>query len=657
MFRLSVCWIAVCGIMTCSSTGRAQAPTASPTTQAINELIAAKWQEAEIKQPAKRATDHEFIRRVFIDLIGRIPYPEEVLDFEQDRSADKRAKLVKRLLHADDYKPRIGGQFVPKPGGSRGEFVSYDYASEYARHWSNIWTIWLMTRSGHPLYREQMRYWLERQFEKNVPYRDMVTDLITATGATNENGAVNFVIHHIGESIPQDKRSELGRFDGVPITSRVTRLFLGLQTQCIQCHDHPFNKEWVQSDFWGVNAFFRQTNRDRSPTPNNGNRQVTDNPVQVTLSDNPGMNSSGIIFYERRDGKLMAAKPNFLKDYAQAMAGELPNKTLTTLSNSRGKTRRQVLAEYVVTHDNFAKAYVNRIWGHLFGRGLNKEASFDDFGSHNEVVHAELLDKLAGEFFNTGYDSKLLLEWICTSDVYSLSHEANPAYIDQQYDPYFARMPLKSMSPEVLFESLMVATRAELLGGGNERIEKARESWMRKLVRNFGDDEGNELTFNGTVIQALLMLNGTELNSEINRGTGKDPKDIGIVRAIAAKHTDRRGMTNAVKVIDELFLAALARHPNKIELETLLELQMKGRKISVEVQVPQTAQPRPKTQPQPLPGRPAQPGRPGGNRPQPAPATTATVPGWIMPAGPNDLSFYQDVFWALLNTNEFILNH
>jgi len=654
MFRLSIYGIAIGVIFVSTSTGRAQTPSVSPMTAAINELIAAKWKEAEIKQPAKRATDHEFIRRVFIDLIGRIPYPEEVLDYEQDRSPDKRIKLVKRLLYSDNYKPKIGGQFVPKPGGGRNEFVSFDYTAEYARHWSNIWTVWLMTRSSHSLYREQMRYWLERQFEKNVPYRDLVVDLITATGATNENGAVNFVIHHIGESIPQDKRAELGRFDGVPITSRVTRLFLGLQTQCIQCHDHPFNKEWVQSDFWGVNAFFRQTTRDRSPTPNNGNRQITDNPVQVTLSDDPSLNSSGIVFYERRDGKLMAAKPNFLKDYAQAMAGELPNKTLTSLSNSRGKTRRQILAEYIITHDNFAKAYVNRIWAHLFGRGLNKEPSFDDFGSHNEVVHPELLDKLASEFFNVGFDSKMLLEWICSSDVYNLSHEANPAYADPQYNPYFARMPLKAMSPEVLFESLMVATRAELLGSGNERIEQARENWLRKLVQNFGDDEGNELSFNGTVIQALLMLNGSELNSEINRGAGKDPKEMGIVRAIAAKHTDRRGMTNAAKVIDELFLAALARHPSKVELDTLLELQMKGRKVSVEVSVPPTAQPRPAGNQKPQPGRPNRP----ATAPAPAPApTTATVPGWITPAGPNDLGFYQDLFWALLNTNEFILNH
>lgn len=643
MFRLIATGLAALGLLAVHPSS-ATADTLSPHAAAINELIAAKWAEAEIKRPAARATDHEFIRRVFIDLIGRIPYPEEVIDFEQDRGADKRIRLVKRLLYSSDYKPKMGGQFIPKYGAPKGVVLQFDYTEEYANHWANIWTVWTMTRSAHPLYRDQMHYWFKQHLKQNTPYREVVTQLLTATGASNENGAVNFIIRHIGEPNPAEKRNELGRFDAVPITSRVTKLFLGLQTQCIQCHDHPFNKEWVQSDFWGVNAFFRQVTRDRNPTPNTGNRQITDNPVQVTLSDEPVMNTSGIVFYERRDGKLMASRPNFLKDYAQAMEGEVANKSMTSLSGSRGKSRREVMAEYVVGHDNFSKAYVNRMWGHLFGRGLNQEPSFDDFGSHNEVVHPELLEKLSSEFFNTGFDSKMLLEWICTSDVYGLSHEANPAYVDMKYNPYFARMPLKSMSPEVLFESLMVATRAELFGGGNERIEDARERWMSKLVRNFGDDEGNELSFNGTVIQALLMLNGTELNSEINRN-GKDVKDIGVVRAIAAKHT-RGGQTNARNVIDELFLAALGRHATRIEMDTLIDLQLKGRKVNVEVSVPQQAPP--------TPPRPAV--RPGA-RPQPAQPQSVSVPGWILPAGPNDLGFYQDVFWALLNTNEFILNH
>src|SRR5436305_1739635 len=147
-----------------------------PQTAFINEQIAAKWAEAEIKKPAARCSDNEFLRRAFIDLIGRSATPEEVIDFDQDSSKDKRARLINRL-------------------------------------------------------------------------------------------------------------------------------FQGLQTQCTQCHDHPFNKEWVQADFWGVNAFFRQTNMKGTPTRPVQTGQMMPNIAVVELYDDPALNPTGRVFYERRDGK------------------------------------------------------------------------------------------------------------------------------------------------------------------------------------------------------------------------------------------------------------------------------------------------------------------------------------------------------------------
>lgn len=631
------------GIVAVSTPSARAAEGIPPQTDIINKYIAQGWENAGIK-PTNRATDHEFLRRAFIDLIGRIPTVEEVLDFEQDRSSTKRARLIHRLLYAGSdasvnppYRPRVQGQFVKLDGGKRE--LAFNYAEEYAMHWSNIWTVALLSRSRHPVYHEQMRYWLDNEFLNNTSYRDLVVKLLTATGKTNENGAVNFIIHHLGESNPEDKRSEFGPFDAVPITSRVTRLFLGLQTQCVQCHDHPFNREWVQSDFWGVNAFFRQTVRDKTPT-GVGDRRMMANPERVTLSDETSFNPDGIIFYERRDGKLMAIKPNFLKDYTVAEAGE---NQLKTLQKAGTTNRREALAQYVINHDNFHKAYVNRIWGHLFGRGLHQEPSVDDFGTNNEVVHPELLDSVAQEF-GKYQDMKMLLEWICNSDAYNLSHVASRDATDPKFDPYFARMPLKAMSPEVLFESLMTATKAEAASDADAR-RKLREDWMSKLVRNFGDDEGNEITFNGTVIQALLMMNGRELNSEINRQSETNP-----VRVIAQKHT-RGNNVNARAIIDELFLTTLNRHPTGQELDKILTLQNRGAIVAAEG----NAQAAPAPPPPKSPLRPGQ--RPGAGRRQPTPPPVAAGPRVVPPSGPNDLTFYQDVFWALLNTNEFMLNH
>jgi hypothetical protein len=630
MHRLTAGLLAALSALGCASRLTA---ADHPQTAFINEQIAAKWKEAEIKKPAARATDHEFLRRAFLDLIGRIATPEEVLDFEQDGAPNKRERLVKRLLYEKEYEPKVRGAKVVtgKDDKGRPQYLTFNYADEYAEHWANLWTVWLTSRTVDARYREQMDIWLKAAFAENRSYRELVTQLLTATGKTNENGAVNFILHHLGDANPREKRGELGSFDAVPITSRVTRLFLGLQTQCTQCHDHPFNSEWVQADFWGVNAFFRQTTRSGTPTNRlqNNNRQM--GLAVVELRDSAAVNPSGKIFYERRDGKLAAAQPTFLKDYAQAERGEESTKTLDA-APGKFATRREALARFVVTHDNFAKAYVNRMWGHLFGRGLNKEASVDDFGSHNEVVHPELLAKLAEDFARYNYDPKRLLEWVCTSEPYQLSHVAQKEYADPKYDPYFARMPLKALSPEVLFESLMTATKGESSPSADAR-RQLRERWMAKLVQNFGDDEGNEMTFNGTIIQALLMMNGRELNEEIG------PRGSNVVQKVVQKHT--RGNAVSVEgVLDELFLMTLNRRPTNEERVKLKLIQQRGAVLKAEA-------PRPAPPPKKGP-------RSKGSRQRPNPPA---VPGVVMPSGVGDVTFYQDVFWALLNTNEFMLNH
>ncbi|MCS7020404.1 MAG: DUF1549 and DUF1553 domain-containing protein [Gemmataceae bacterium] len=614
-------------------------PSISPQTQKINELIAAKWKEAGIAKPAERANDWEFMRRVFIDLIGRIPTPEEIIDFERDSSPNKRVKLVQRLLYEEKYVPR--GRDGKPVSSIAGLPVPIDYNNAYAENFAEIWTTWLLTRSNtHRIYREQLRLWLTQQFANSAqypegkPWNRIVYDLITAKGKSNENGAVIFIARHLGDPIVDENNrrttdfSKEGRFDAVPITSRVTRLFLGIQSQCMQCHDHPHHKEYVQTDFWGVNAFFRQTNRSGTTNPMNLGMN-TPPPIEVT--DHPDWNVSGMVFYERRDGQKRATFPTMLRDIAQFENLEPPTKRLVPNSSMsetlRGKTRREILAQWVIEHDNFARAFVNRMWGHLFGRGLTQEPAVDNFHSDNPVVHPELLNYLAEEFKRYGYDPKKLLEWICTSDVYNLSHVANKAYADPKYDAYFTRMPLKAMSPEVLFESLAIATRAEARRGEQFRILKDR--WLQRLTVNFGDDEGNEVNFNGTVVQALLMMNGQELNAEIGTARGGGGAQ-GVVAEVVRRHT-AKGVASPRAIYDELFLMTVSRHPTSQEIARLEEVRL-GKAV-IDLSAPLA--------------------KPGSASPGAKKGVWAVVPG----AAPNDVAFYQDVFWALLNSNEFMLNH
>ena len=205
-------------------------------------------------------------------------------------------------------------------------------------------------------------------------------------------------------------------------------------------------------------------------------------------------------------------------------------------------------------HDNFSRAFVNRMWGHLFGRGLNKEPTVDDFSSNNEVVHPELLDYLAEEFKKYNYDPKKLLEWICTSDAYNLSHVANKEYADPKYDPYFARMPLKAMSPEVHVRLARDRHAAETRKD-EDAYKRLKTAWSQKLTQNFGDDEGNEVSFNGTVVQALLMMNGRELNGEIGSAGRVERR----WSRRGCRQEARKG-ANPRAIYDELFLMTVSRH-------------------------------------------------------------------------------------------------
>jgi hypothetical protein len=184
----------------------------SPQTQKINELIAKGWAEAPkggIKKPADKATDDEFVRRAFIDLIGRIPTPEEVIDFEKDpKPATKRARLIYRLLNETNYTPTDFRTGKPAKSISGLKKVPIDYNDAFAENFAELWTTWMLTRSNtHQLYRNQFHNWLAGKFAASTkhpngtPWNEIVEELISATGKTNENGAVVFTIRHLGDPI------------------------------------------------------------------------------------------------------------------------------------------------------------------------------------------------------------------------------------------------------------------------------------------------------------------------------------------------------------------------------------------------------------------------------------------------------------------------
>lgn len=505
----------------------------------INTTLEKAWSDNGI-EPSKPATEYEWLRRVYLDVVGRIPTVQEIDSYLRLPTTTRRKQTVQALLRSDDY----------------------------ADSWASIWTVWLITRTSPPgISRSKLHEWLAEGFAVNKPYHQMVKELITAQGKCDENGPVNFIAAWVGEPVPADYRSRDGHFDMVPLTSRITKVFLGTQIHCTQCHNHPFIDSRKQDQFWKFNAFLRQVKRE--PAVIQGNVKKTIGRF-YTVTEDPGVNSAGSVFYEQRNGLVLRVAAAYLN-------GERPEKL------EPGK-RREILADFLIQDPMFAKALVNRYWAHFFGRGFCHP--FDDFGEHNEVAHPELLDRLAQAFVQSGYDLRRLITWITLSKPYALSSISNKTNRSQDAAPFFARMQLKAMSPEQLVDSIFIATGADKTPKKPEERRKQYEDWLREFTVRFGDDEGNEATFNGTIVQALMLLNGPRINEAVRPAQGNT--------------TWNAARLGAIKGIDHVFLAALSRPPNAKERQTatLILKQSKAPEVA-----------------------------------------------------------YQDILWALLNSNEFFLNH
>jgi len=490
--------------------------TIDAESQLINKYLAQAWQAEKVK-PSERCSDHEFIRRASLDIIGRIATREEVDSFIADvkrlGSSPARTVLIDRLLASDAYK----------------------------EYWSTLWTHWLMTRTGERLYREQIKLWLYEQFDKeDQSYRDMVVQLLTARGKSNENGAVNFILAHLGMPIPPQDRVKQGQFDMLPITSRTFRLFLGYQIQCAQCHHHPNNADWKQHHFWMSNIWFRQTVRIGTPAVGNQNNQMVQ---QLTLTDDSDINKEAVIPYENRGAVIKVAPLMFYN------GTRLPKNP-----NGQPINRRAELAKFITGHPNFPRAFINRMWGHFFGRGLGRITAWDDFGEHNEIMHADMLAELSAAMVKANYNPRTLIRWICNSEAYQLSAAANKTNDSVEAEALMSRYLLKAMSPEQLLDSLFVATRPEQAGDPAQNA-KFRADFMNRLVERFGNDEGEEGVYTGTVAATLVLMNSQDINRLITQS-----------RALKQATQFKKGKES----LDFLFLAAFNRPASGKEYEQIV---------------------------------------------------------------------------------------
>jgi hypothetical protein len=509
--------------------GRSVGPSAAFIDQAIED----GWKKAGVK-PAKPATDDEFLRRAYLDLLGRIPNVQECRAFFETREKDKRDKLITYLLDHPDF----------------------------AKNFATQWSVLLIGRGnqGRMVDRGALTNWLRKQFSSDRPWNEVVHELVSSTGSNKDNGAVNFVLAHL-------------EFEAVPLTSRTTRLFLGQQIQCTQCHDHPSN-DWKQIDFWGINAFLQGMKAEEVRKADATGLEALDH---TDLRDEP---TDSYVRFDRRNGLVGVAFPRFLDG--------------RKISQGTDVVRRAELGKLIADSNNpmLGKAFVNRLWAHFFGRGFVNPV--DDFGSHNPASHPELLDKLAEEFKKNGYDVKSLCRLIMSSHAYQLSSLSGKVKGGDKDDGLFSQMQLKPMTPEQLFDSLLTATQAHRAGSANADGNRRRDNWMRQFLFAFANDEAEESTsFQGTIPQALMMMNGELMQTALS---GKPGSFLGEV----IDQARRQSRSPEAHMVDSIYLAALGRRPSAKELARARQ---------------------------------------------------------YLESFPDSLQVLQDLFWALLNSNEFVLNH
>ncbi|XZE20815.1 DUF1549 domain-containing protein [Pirellulaceae bacterium SH449] len=514
----------------------------------INQAMQQGWADNGLK-PSPAEDELKWCRRVYLDLVGRIPTFDELAEFAKDKSSSKKVNLVDRLLNDDRY------------------------TEEYANHWATVWSNVLIGRKGgmednSTISRDGMMKYLRDSFARNKPYNDMVYELVTATGTTlpgteKFNGATNFLAMKVNPD------------NGALATAAVSRTFLGLQVQCTQCHNHPFN-QWKQQKFWEFNAFFRQTS---ARTVDQGMTRYAElrNHDFAGEGGNP---EEAEIYYQLRNGITNVAYPAFVDGTAIGRSGYLSQ-----------VNRRDELGKLMMQSPFLDRMIVNRMWAHFLGYGFTKP--IDDLGPHNPTSYPELFDQLAEDFRNSSYDLKQLIVWITMSQPYQLSSRITR--LNESDDPSLGETPkfsyfyARQMTGEQLYQSIAVATKAR----GNVSLDeqsRLRDQWIRQFLVDYGNDEGDEAnTFNGSISQSLMMFNG-DLSKD---ATSVEPGSF-LNTLIQQKGTPADKIQN-------LFLSGLARKAKNEELEVAKQLLV---------------------------------------------VRNNDVAGML-----------QDMWWAILNSNEFIFNH
>ncbi len=405
------------------------------------------------KDVAPLVSDERFIRRVYLDTTGKLPEPKAIVDFVAEKDPKKREHLIETLINSKDF----------------------------ARHWARYWRdVILYNNEVNPkkISPQALEDWLAEEFDKNVGWDIITANLVAADGKKMENGPDTF-------SIAAENKPER-------LAAETARIFMGVNIQCAECHNHPFDK-WKREQFHELAAFFAS---GKYYMPN------LQHPDQKT-----------------------EMQPRFL-------LGEKPKRKLDN------DEKRVAVAAYLIYNPQnywFARAFVNRIWHELFGDAFY---AVDSLGPDGEVQYKLLVNRLAAVLRYKDFKPKWLFRTLLNSEAYQREIR-NPK---SETDRFASVRPTR-------LSGLEVAEAIDRTVGSTKVEEQIR--------RTFAFDPSlPQQDIDGSIQQALLLMNEPNVQRQIHEG----PLTKRLV-----------GLMSDQNVVEQMYLAILARRPTSQELSRLLE--------------------------------------------------------------------------------------
>ncbi|MCS7026617.1 MAG: DUF1549 and DUF1553 domain-containing protein [Bryobacteraceae bacterium] len=519
--------------------GRAIARLPLAPRNYIDEHIFGKMKRDGVPH-APLSNDYEFVRRVTLDLTGRIPTASEVRSFVADTDPEKRRKLIDRLLNSEAFVDKWAYFFMDlfRANGKMGR--------------------------GQNLF----HYWMKENLRADRPYDDVVRDLIAASAKSNHVVAASNVIareHVQGKAQPDDGKDfgmvhQLDTHDELAVLYAKT--FLGINLSCISCHDGRGHLEkvnlWLsqrkRSDFYQFAAFLgnsRYLMYWEDGKPQSGEFMIDD--------ENPGYDSKG---------KSMIRVPRF-------GGPSLPAFILTGEQPRQGEPPREALGRMLTTHPQFARATANLFWSRLMGFGIVEP--YDEFdlvrydtapeGWQPQASHPELLNALADDFRRNGYRLKRLIATICNSNAYQLSARFEGEWKDS-YTRYYARKFVRQLTAEEVHDSIVVATgRPGNFNYGGQKVPMAMQmsgpaggGEVRYFMQTFGQSNRSNPPKPpvGSPLQALLLMQSSVVNDRVLA------KNDSRVQQLLETYADDG------RLVEEMFLGVLGREVSEKEKEIAL---------------------------------------------------------------------------------------